>query len=189
MIIADYSPRWHDDVVKLADRVFGEGYFPRPWDAAKEAGATMLVCHEQDDRALLGFAQGRVLPRGSLGDYLEHRIADIPRDIADADARGVLGVLNTVAVAPEQRRRGIGTKLLRAIHDALIGQGADKLIVTFKRGPSASRVEGVMSRLGFAPWTRLPTYWQQRCDRGDFKCNDRRATCTCEALMFRKAVY
>ncbi|MGI9452595.1 MAG: hypothetical protein ACR2QH_18425 [Geminicoccaceae bacterium] len=44
---------------------------------------------------------------------------------------------------------GIGAKLLRAMLDALVGDGADKLIVTFKRGASAANVDKLMSKLGF----------------------------------------
>ena len=55
--------------------------------------------------------------------------------------------------------------------------------------PSASRVDGLMKKLGFDPWTRLPSYWQTECDAGEFKCVDRTDHCTCEALLYRKSVY
>jgi GNAT superfamily N-acetyltransferase len=188
MWIERYQPRWHSDVIRLANTVFGEGYFSRPWESATDPGPVMLVSYG-DGPKLLGFVQGTVLPQGSLRQNLENRVSDIPADIEDADAKGCLGAIQAVAVAPDARRQGIGSGLLRAMHDALVGQGADKLIVTFKKGPTAPEVDRMMQKLGFAPWTRLPSYWQPRCDAGEFKCVDRQERCTCEALFYRKAIY
>lgn len=183
-----YSPRWQSDVTRLANDVFGEGYFARPSEIAAEPDSIVLVSLENDE-ALLGFAQGRLLPRGGLAEYLERRIAAVPPDIDDADGKGVLGAIQSIAVAPEWRGRRIGTTLIEILHDRLIGLGADKLIITFRRGPSASSVDGMMSRLGFAIWERLPSYWQARCEAGEFHCIDRHNGCSCEALLYRKAVF
>ncbi len=188
MRIEKYAPRWHSKVIQLANQVFGEGYFASPWEIATEPGSVMLVAHDAGV-TLLGFAQGRVLPRSALRDYLEQRVTDIPPEIEAADAIGALGAIHAVAVAQNQRRQGIGKKLLLALHNGLIGHGADKLIVTFKRGPSAARVDSLMGKLGFDEWMRLPSYWQESCDRGEFNCVDRRDGCTCEAVFYRKSVY
>ena len=188
MPIEVYTPRWHDAVVGLADEVFGAGYFARPSEIAREPGSLILVSQEKDE-VLLGFVQGQLLPRKALRDHLERRLLEFPPDIAAADEQGALGVIQAIAVAPEQRRRGVGTTLLRVLHDRLVGIGADKLVITFKRGPSAAPVDGMMRKLGFEPWTRLPSYFRERCDAGDFGCLDRRDGCTCEALLYRKAVY
>lgn len=188
MDIEKYTPRWHSEVIRLAGEVFGDGYFDRPWEAATQPESVMLVSHEDDER-LIGFAQGQVLPRGSLADYLDRRVPDLPPEIAEADANGALGAIQAVAVDASYRRRGVGYKLLEVLHDTLVGLGADKLITTFKRGPSASPVDPLMAKLGFEPWLRLPSYWQQRCESGEFHCIDRRDGCTCEAVFFRKAVY
>ena len=183
-----YSPRWHSDTIRLANEIFGEGYFVRPSEIAAEPGSVIVISQENNE-ALLGFAQGRVLPQGGLQGHLERDMTDIPPDIADADSKGALGVIQAVAVAPECRRSGHGTKLVELLHDRLIGLGADKLIITFKRGPGAAHVDGMMSKLGFETWQRLPSYWQARCDAGDFRCIDRHNGCTCEALLYRKAIY
>jgi GNAT superfamily N-acetyltransferase len=183
-----YSPRWQSDVARLADGIFGEGYFVRPSEIAAEPGSIVLVSQEKD-ATLLGFAQGRLLPRGGLEEHLERRVSAIPADIADADSKGALGAIQAVAVTPEHRRRGIGTTLIEILHDRLIGLGADKLIITFKRGPNASRVDGMMKTLGFEIWARLPSYWAARCEGGEFRCIDRHDGCSCEALLYRKAVY
>lgn len=188
MRIENYTPRWHDEVIELASRVFGEGYFANPWELATEPDSIMLVSQEGNEE-LLGFAQGRVLPRSTLQAYLDHRVSDIPPEVEAAGAIGALGVIEAVAVSPDHRRQGIARKLLLILHDRLIGHGADKLIVTFKRGPSASQVGGLMRTLGFDEWTRLPSYWQESCDSGAFRCVDRHNGCTCEALLYRKSVY
>lgn len=188
MRIENYTSRWHSTVIQLADRVFGEGYFANPWELSTGPDSVMLVAQESDD-TLLGFAQGQVLPRNALRDYLDNRVGDIPPEIAAADADGALGVIEAVAVAPESRRQGTGKKLLLVLHNGLIGHGADKLIVTFKRGRSAAEVAGLMQELGFEEWMRLPTFWKAACDSGEFHCVDRHDGCACEALLYRKSIY
>lgn len=183
-----YSPRWHSDVIRLANEVFGDGYFRRPSEIAAEPGSVLFISQENDEK-LLGFAQGRVLPQGGLADHLEGHAIDISPDIAAADDEGALGVIQAIAVALESRQHGCGTKLVALLHDRLIGLGADKLIISFKRGPRAPHVDGMMSKLGFEIWHRLPSYWQERCDAGEFRCVDRQDRCTCEALLYRKTIY
>ena len=113
----------------------------------------------------------------------------MPQDLDEADAKGVLGVIQTVVVAPEHQGKGIGTKLLRIVHDAIIGRDADKLIVTFKRGPASVHVGCLMENQGFEFWLKLETFCKTRCDLGDFVCVDRGETCTCEAVFYRKRVF
>ena len=115
-----YSPRWHSDAIRLANDVFGDGYFVRPSEIAAEPGSVILIGQENNEM-LLCLAQGRVLPQGGLQDHLEGHMADISPDIADADRKGALGVIQAIAVAPECRRRGYGTKLVALLHDRLIG--------------------------------------------------------------------
>jgi GNAT superfamily N-acetyltransferase len=188
MRIERYAPTWHSKVIDLAKEAFGEGYFSKPGEIAGDPDTIMLVSNETDG-SLLGLVQGRLLPENALAEYLEHKVSDVPDEVAAADRDGALGVIEIVAVAESQRGTGLGTRLISSMHDALIGHGADKLIVSFKHGPSASRVDGLMKKLGFEPWTRLPSYWQAECDAGEFKCVDRTDHCTCEALLYRKSVY
>ncbi len=188
MAIELYTPHWHDEVSRLASEVFGQGFFGMPSRIAKEPDSLIVVSQERN-KELIGFVQGQLWPRGALSELLTSRLVEIPPELANADENGALGVIQAVAVASEHRRRGIATTLLRVLHDRLVGFGADKLIIMFKRGPSASPVDSVMSKLGFEPWTSIPTYWRERCDEGELLCTDRRDGCACEALLYRKAVY
>ena len=183
-----YTARWQEQVRTLADQVFGDGYFPRPSEIAREPETHMFLCTEDDD-ALIGFAHGSRLPARGLSDFLEARIKDIPADTHDADEQGTLGVIERVAVDPGHWGEGVGSQLLTILHDALVGHGADKLIATFKRGAGTRSVDKLMGRLGFEPWTRHQSYWRESCDAGTFKCVHRGNRCSCEALLYRKAVY
>ncbi len=183
-----YTVNWQDEVAALADQVFGDGFFADRSMIAGAAGACISLCIGEGDE-LAGFARGRVLPPGGFGEFLEHGVGEIPEDLSVADAAGVIGTILNVAVAPEYRGKGVGTKLLTILHDQLVGRGGDKLIATFRRGPRASNVDGIMERLGFEFWTRLGTYEQERCDLGEFKCAHRTDRCGCEALFYRKVVY
>ncbi len=177
-----------DEVVALASQVFGDGYFADRSAIAGAPGTCISLCIGDDDE-LVGFARGRVLPPGGFGAFVEYRVGEVPEDLSVADAAGVIGTILNVAVVSEYQGKGVGTKLLTILHDKLVGQGGDKLIATFRRGPGARNVDGIMERLGFEFWIRLGTYEQERCDRGEFKCAQRTDRCGCEALFYRKVVY
>ena len=188
MRVQEYSPRWQTKVSALANRVLGRGFFENPSEIAQDPESCVFVCITEDEETA-GFVCGRLLPQGDLRVFLEHRVADIPPDLDKADAEGVLGVIQTVVVAPEYQGKGIGTRLLRIVHDTIVGIGADKLIVTFKRGSTSTHVGRLMEKLDFEFWLKLDTYWKTRCDLGDFTCVDRDETCTCEAIYYRKRVF
>ena len=189
MWVERYEPRWHSQLIELSKMTFGEGYFSNPWLQVQNPGSLMYIAREGDED-IIGFTHGMLLEKGTLREYLGPGVTDYPPEILDADKKGNLAVIDVVAVAPGQRRKGVGFSLLQALHDGLIGVGADKLLVTFRRGPGASNVHGLMQSLGFDLWHKLPSYWHEACVRGDFKCADRKGgECVCEAMVFRKSVY
>ncbi|NJO36813.1 MAG: GNAT family N-acetyltransferase [Rhizobiales bacterium] len=156
-MIEEYTPRAQSEVIALANRVFGAGYFRATLAIGKESGSLLLVWRGSEGR-IAGFVQGRRLPKDALRGFLDYQLNDFPADIDAADASGALGVIQAVAVDAAARRRGIGAKLLRAMHDDLVGEDADKLIVTFKLGASAANVDKLMNKLGFELWASLPSF-------------------------------
>lgn len=188
-MIEGYTPRAQNEVMALANQVFGEGYFRATATIGKEPGSLLLLWRDSEGQ-VVGMVQGCRLPKSALRSFLDHRIVDLPSDIDVADAAGALGVIQAIAVDAAARRKDIGANLVRGMHDALVGNGADKLIVTFKRGASAANVNKLMSKLGFELWTSLPSFWADQCDQGAFKCVDRGDhCCRCEALLYVKAVF
>lgn len=191
MWIGRYEPRWHRQVVQLANSVFGEGHFSNPWERLQQPDSLMFVALDDNDESILGFTHGAILPEKSLRQHLGPAVGDFPDDIAEADASGNLAVIDVVAVSVAARRKGVGYALLQAIQNALIGAGADKLVVSFKRGPGSTSVDGLMKSLDYDLWEKLPSYWRDDCNRGDFKCVERKGQdqCVCEAMLFRRSVY
>ncbi len=183
-----YSSRWLSHVTALADDVFGEGYFSGLSERVADESSVLIIGHEGEDE-LICFALGSILPADGLRDHLEGHLPDLPGDIMEADQDGALGVIEAVAVAPGHRRGGYGTKLIGLMHDRLVGMGADKLVISFKRSPNVPHVDGMMGKLGFEVWQRLPSFWRERCDAGEFRCADRGDRCTCEALLYRKTIF
>ncbi|MEM7123786.1 MAG: GNAT family N-acetyltransferase [Pseudomonadota bacterium] len=165
MHIEEYRSSQQEEVAALTDSIFGEGFFEGPGDDWRNPDTLALVAIEDDH--VVGFASGRLLPEHGLAGFLDNQIKDVPADIAEADSKGRLGVIEAVAVALEHRGEGIGTKLLRVLHDHIVGYGADKLIVTFRQGPSSSRVKDLMERLGYEFWTSMDSYWKTPGDDGE----------------------
>lgn len=171
MHIEEYRSSLQDEVAALTDSIFGEGFFEGPGEDWRNPDTLALVAIEGEE--VVGFASGRLLPEDGLAGFLDQQIDDVPADIAEADSKGRLGVIESVAVAEEHRGSGIGTKLLRVLHDHIVGYGADKLIITFRRGPSSSRVKDLMERLGYEFWTSMDSYWKTPGDDGEPQRVDR----------------
>lgn len=183
----EYSPHWTTPVRQLADRVLGSGYFGKTSKIMREPETHMIICAEGNE--LVGFSHGRLLPKNSLGEFLENRVDIIPSELAEADISGTFGVIQSLVVSPKFRGQRVGTSLVSRIHDRLIGHGADKVIATFKQGPGSNNIEGIMRRMKFEFWLRLKTNFSERCDTGSFACPDRTTKCNCHAVFFRKTVF
>ncbi len=103
-----YTPKWQVEVAALADLVFGEGYFAERSNIAGAPGTCISLCIG-DDGQLAGFARGRVLPQGGFGDFLEHRVEDVPEDLSH-DLNQILEYVDTLASlqVPEGERLELG---------------------------------------------------------------------------------
>ena len=99
MPIEEYTPRWQEAVTALAAEIFGPGYFGKASEIASVENSRMLVDVTRDG-GLNGYVLGRLLGKGELNDFLENRVTNVPAELAEADAAGTLGVIQTVAVAP-----------------------------------------------------------------------------------------
>lgn len=188
MHIEEYAPDRQQAVIRLADTVLGTGFFENPSLIKRKTGGILLLAVEGED-TVVGFVRGRLLQAGELSEYVDGRLVDIPEELQEADEKGVLGVIQTVITSPDHQGKGVGTKLVRAAHDTLVGLGADKLIVTFKRGGKAKHVDRWMRKLGFDFWVKLDSFWKERCDLSEFKCSERVDRCICEARFYRKHVF
>ena len=105
MRIEAYSPVWQTKVSALADRVLGTDFFESPAQIQRDPESCVFVAIEKEDE-VAGFVRGRLLPKGGLGDFLEHRLSKIFEGLDKADAEGALGVIQTVVVAPEHQGKG-----------------------------------------------------------------------------------
>ena len=119
----------------------------RPVDDAEMPAALDLV-----RRAGFGTQAGRLLeyPRRSPhGEILVAPGGDDLVGIACCASFGATGWIGALGVAPEARRRGLGTMLTQAAVDWLRGRGADTVLLY---ATEAGR--GVYERLGFEAETR-----------------------------------
>jgi [ribosomal protein S18]-alanine N-acetyltransferase len=72
--------------------------------------------------------------------------------------------INTVAVAPEQRRKGIGTALLRHVIADALASGAGKATLEVRESNEAALA--TYSRLGFRVAARRPRYYSNPDEDG-----------------------
>ena len=105
MRIEAHSLHWQAKVNALADRVFGTAFFESPAQIQRDVASCVCVAIDKNEEVTC-FVRGRLLPKGGLGDFLEHRLSKIFEGLDKADADGALGVIQTVVVAPEHQGKG-----------------------------------------------------------------------------------
>ncbi len=124
----------HEDIPAVAR--LEEILFPEPWsemmlrDELEAAGRTYLIA--ADDAEIVGY--GGVMLIG-------------------ADAH-----IMTLAVAPAERRRGVGSQLMLSLVDAAIGAGAEHLTLELRVSNEPARA--LYEKFGFAPVGIRPRYYR-----------------------------
>ena len=112
------------------------------------------------------------------------RVRALIPQVADAVHHGTLGVLRSVAVTGDARRRGIGTALTRARLDAQWDAGATTVIsLAWARGDHRPAA-GPLSDAGLRQAGTLELFWLEDSLTRGYTCPECDHPCRCAAAVF-----
>ncbi|MCB1651620.1 MAG: GNAT family N-acetyltransferase, partial [Alphaproteobacteria bacterium] len=169
-------------ILRLSCEELGEGYLtPEDVKAAMRDGAFVA---EHEGR-IIGFALALNLASEEFQSFLKGQSWKVPPDIAQANMRGSIGCLKSVAVDKAYQKRGVGAKLVKKAIQALEKSGADLL---FSIGWKTENVHiaPVLEACGFKQRAAFKEFWHaESLDQG-YACPHCGHPCRCEAILFAK---
>lgn len=155
---------------------------PRPLGIGQVPAAVELMSREmgagyvtEDGLMDLIRGGGLVLAARARGGVLAGVVTTIHPDL-----------VKTVVVAPEWRRRGIGTALLAEATHRLATAGADEVrcLAWVRRGGFVPAAR-LLVRAGFHPIRIIPEAWREDSLRRGYACPDCGHPCVCSAVEYR----
>lgn len=172
----------HDlpQVMALSAQTLGDGYLAgqRPY-----ASALAQLTAKRDGR-VLGFSLGYLAEKRRYKDVLKQQVSCTPPLLSSADGRGSLGVIQTVGVARDCQRQGLGTRLVSETTNALLGLEASAIIVIAWKARGVVALDAVLARNRYAPLLSLPRFWHQESLRMGYQCPVCGHPCRCDAVLY-----
>ena len=137
---------------------------------------------------VVGFVLARRCGKGEA-DRLIPRIPADCSDISYADAAGTLGVIKTIAVAPDKLGCGVGKALFCAAEGSLTNLGVNLAIVPAWFDGKGVNIAGLMKAMAYQKFTVDRHYWKQECEAGIFLCPSKsKETCVCGVEFYKRKV-
>lgn len=174
-------------ILSIAGAQFGPGYLTEhdlDTDAKRDGARRMFVYVALADRKVTGFVVGEIADM-----VARYKIeAKVPNDIRRACERGTMGILRTIAVATEAQGHAVGERLFSAMERILHAQGAEIVAVPAWRTSRGTNIKGILDSNGYEFFLDAGRYWKEDCDRGEFKCGERKGECVCQLDWYKKAL-
>lgn len=189
------TPDEAERVVALLGDALGEFYVDLGTVGEAIAGdgtATCLVKIDTSNR-LLGAVTCYIVTPDSLDRFLPEGQGDLVNRLRVCKFNKSIGLLRSIAVAPNDRRRGVATDLTGACITWCAEHGASTML-TFAWLPhtdsqqAVPQLSGVLQHTGFTRVETIDNYWTQDSQSKHYQCPVCGPTCTCAAAVYTKAI-
>jgi len=149
-----------------------------------DEGKAGFVCHGPG-----GTLQGAVTVE--VAGTFESLLALLPQD-AESTFRDLMpelefhriGLLKSVATAPDSRSHGVGTRLVAAGVEWLWGEGSTCVLTIGWTDAEGCHIAGVAEGLGFRQIAAVPHFWTKDSQIFAYSCPSCGMPCNCEARIF-----
>jgi GNAT superfamily N-acetyltransferase len=182
-------------VVALLGDALGESYVDlgTVGEAINGDGtSTCLVEVDSSDR-LLGAVTCYIVTPDSLDRFLPEDQGDLVKGLRVLKFNTSIGLLRSIAVEPNYRRRGVATDLTEACIAWCAQQGASTML-TFAwlahtdAQQASPQLTGVLKHTGFTWVETIDNYWTQDSQSKHYQCPACGPTCTCAAAVYTRAI-
>jgi len=99
-----------------------------------------------------------------------------------------VGVVGAVAVALENRGRGVGTQLTRASMDWLRDRGATAAVSFGWKSSNGCHIAGVLRSCGFEERLEITEFWTKESASTGYSCPECGNLCKCSAIIFTRSL-
>jgi GNAT superfamily N-acetyltransferase len=167
-------------------RTVGFGYVTMDWLLRNMENGTMqfLAAFPWGSMKALGGAVARLVDDDGYRQFIASMPeGTLPSTPPSLDRRKV-GVLSVMAVAPSERRRGIGTQFA-VRRTAWLKERCTEAYAVAWLHDQPGRGDSVLKTAGWEPVTVIRDYWKQASLRGDCHCHRCGSPCRCDGLLMR----
>jgi GNAT superfamily N-acetyltransferase len=170
-----------DAAAALLNRELGDGLYRPEWlleDAADPSAGVWVAGAPAPE----GAAVARLLASTDAGYYRAFGPAAL-----DLFA-GAVGSFEAFVVAPDHRRRGLGTLLATVCLDWMRGRGCTAAVTLSWRSGREGSSAGLFRRLGMREGPTVERFYHDESLRNGWTCPVCGAPCTCSATLFTLAL-
>lgn len=179
-LLGDTLGEFYVDIGTVEEAIAGDGT------------ATCLVEVDSSNR-LLGAVTCYIVSPDSLARFLPEGQEDLINRLRVLKFNTSIGLLRSIAVAPNYRRRGVATDLTKHCIGWCAKHGASAML-TFAWLPhtdpqqAVPQLAGVLTHTGFTPVDRIDHYWTRDSRSKCYQCAVCGPTCMCAAVVYTRAI-
>ena len=165
------------DILELSDKEFGKGFITR-----NDIEQSLKILYYEGGQ-LAGFCLSKILTPSELYEYLGITPDDAAEYIRAADK---VGFIDTIIVAKEWQRQGIGRKLAEKSLRSMMNGANVFCSVGWKHSTTgAIPIDKMLQSMGFTRYKEIPDFWYKDSLSGRFVCAAcDAAECRCSAVIY-----
>ena len=177
-MITGYSPQFQNQLIQIANLTLGPGYLSDK-DLQKKDSIVLLEIEENKVR---GFCLGLCIsPKDLFRDFR------IPVSLNEMEKDKKIGLLKTIATAPDCQKQGLGLTLINSLLQKFEENGISKIVCPAWKTGSKINLAGILNRTGFHQTREIPDYWYEDSLEKKYPCPEcGQPPCRCAAIIFER---
>jgi GNAT superfamily N-acetyltransferase len=183
--IAMATPDDVAEVVALLGGSLGALYIDRGHIEELVAGAGACLTARAFDGQLVGAVSTSVVAPDELAELFpigQAELLDGP--LSNLKYHSQVGIIESIAVDPTCRGRGVGTELVEAVEEWLRDQSATSTLSFGWKTSSGCHVGGVLDASGFSRVLEVSGFWTIDSATHGYSCPEDGNPCHCSAIIF-----
>ncbi len=169
--IEPVSPRDIPALLDIAEKQLGDAYINR---RDLENGKDRIALSAAVNGRVVGFGTARVIPAQEFYGKFEPFFKQDPTALRPLQRRlpdkENVGLVASVAIAPEFHGRGIGTALVERCIQELAARGVTVLVATAWHSRNGTNAGSLLENKGFQKVLEVPEFWKEASLQNNFSC-------------------
>ncbi|MEQ8198355.1 MAG: GNAT family N-acetyltransferase [Clostridiaceae bacterium] len=139
------------------------------------------------DGKVVGFCLCLIISPGELQTILKQSEYKIPRALKYSEK---IGVLKTTAVERLYQGYGIGKKLTKDCHEAMLKRKVQSVCSVAWKNGNKINISGILNALGYKKYVEIESYWEKDSLEKGYDCPAcGKPPCKCSAIIYTQSVF